>query len=327
MDMQFRRNIFSAALVLLSLCLLARAEMSSSPQATTNPQTNPQMQGQPTRLEFAAVLIKLEPFVIDRASPSGFVCHGTDGTRRPINQYLGFFNQLVAPQGRCVGNRVVLKTLIGFAYGISPDRVLQLPDWAQMTPQSEPVVFQVEAVAEATSTTTVEQLRQMVQAMLADRFKLSFHWETQDIPGYALVVAKHGPKLKPKDVAEAEELPYQEAMTGRLVVKGKSTLDKLAEWLSGSPGSVGFFAPVINKTGLTALYDYEFVLSDGGGGGQRGQSSDPLSARPSAEELHRMLARRLSDRLEDQLGLRLKAERTIPVRSIVIDHAEKPDAN
>jgi uncharacterized protein (TIGR03435 family) len=36
---------------------------------------------------------------------------------------------------------------------------------------------------------------------------------------------------------------------------------------------------------------------------------------------------RLSDRLEDQLGLRLQPERTIHVRSIVIDHAEKPDAN
>src|SRR5262249_31045275 len=157
-------------------------------------------------------------------------------------------------------------------------------------------VFQVEATAEIPSTTTVEQLRQMVQTMLADRFKLSFHWETQNVPGYALVVAKRGPKLKLKDAADAEELPYQEGMTGRLVIRGKSTLDKLAEWFSGSRGSVGFSAPVINKTELTALYDYEFVLSDGGGGGQRGQSSDPLSARPSAEELHTIMAGRLSDR-------------------------------
>jgi uncharacterized protein (TIGR03435 family) len=162
-----------------------------------------------------------------------------------------------------VGNRVRLETLIGFAYGIPPHLVLQSPDWARLTPQSG-VGFQVEAVAEATSTTTVEQLRQMVQTMLADRFKLSFHWETQDTPGYALVVAKRGPKLKLKAASEAEELPYQEGTTGRLVVKGKSTLDKLAEWFSGSRGSVGISAPVINKTGLAALYDYEFVLSDGG---------------------------------------------------------------
>jgi uncharacterized protein (TIGR03435 family) len=284
----------------------------------------PAAQSQP--LKFAAVSIKPEAFVIDHPSPSGFVCHGSDGTRRPINEYIGAFNQLVAPQGRCVGNRVRLETLIGFAYEIPPHRVLQLPDWARMTPQSG-VVFQVEAVAEVTSTTTVEQLRQMVQTVLADRFKVSFHWETQDIPGYALVVAKHVPKLKLKDVSDAEELPHQEGMTGRLVVKGKSTLDRLAEWFSGSRGSVGFSAPVINKTGLTALYDYQFVLSDGGGGGQRGQSSDPLSAHPSAEELRRLLAGRLSDRLEAQLGLRLQPEKTIPVRSIVIDHAEKPDAN
>jgi hypothetical protein len=127
-------------------------------------------QNQP--LAFAAVSIKPEQFVIDRASPSRFVCHGTDGTRRPINEYLGPLDLVVAPQGRCVGNRVRLETLIGFAYGIPPHRVLQLPDWAQITPQSH-VVFHVEAVAEVTSTATVEQLRQMVQTMLADRFKLS----------------------------------------------------------------------------------------------------------------------------------------------------------
>jgi uncharacterized protein (TIGR03435 family) len=280
-------------------------------------------QNQP--LTFETVSIKPEPFVGDRASPSGFVCHGSDGARRPVNEYIGSFNQLVAPQGRCVGNRVRLETLIGFAYGIPPHRVLQLPDWARITPQSG-VVFQVEAVAEATSTTTVEQLTQMVQTMLADRFKLSFQWETQDIPGYAFVVAKRGAKLKPKEASDAQELPYQEGMTGRLVVRGKSTLDKLAEWFSGNRG-IGLSTPVINKTGLTALYDYEFVLSDGAGSGPRGQSSDPLSARPSADELRSVLARRLSDRLEDQLGLRLQPEKTIPVRSIVIDHAEKPSEN
>src|SRR5262245_49497220 len=110
-------------------------------------------------LKFAAVSIKPEPFVSDHPSPSGFVCHGSDGTRRPINEYIGFFKQLVAPQGRCVGNRVRLETLIGFAYGIPTHRVLQLPDWARITRQSA-VVFQVEAVAEITSTATVEQLRQ-----------------------------------------------------------------------------------------------------------------------------------------------------------------------
>ena len=34
------------------------------------------------------------------------------------------------------------------------------------------------------------------QALLADRFKLKVHFETRELPIYALVVAKGGPKLK-----------------------------------------------------------------------------------------------------------------------------------
>src|SRR5262245_9854731 len=100
-------------------------------------------------LKFAAVSIKPEPFVIDRPSPSGFVCHGSHSTKRPINEYIGSFKQLVAPQGRCVGNRVRLAALIGFAYEIPPHRVLHLPDWAEpSSPENSRVsVFQVEATA------------------------------------------------------------------------------------------------------------------------------------------------------------------------------------
>ncbi len=37
----------------------------------------------------------------------------------------------------------------------------------------------------------------MLQALLADRFKLKVHHETKELPVYALTVAKNGPKLTP----------------------------------------------------------------------------------------------------------------------------------
>ena len=46
------------------------------------------------------------------------------------------------------------------------------------------------------------ELRQMLQALLADRFKLQLHWETREVPVYSLTVAKDGPKLRHSDQPE-----------------------------------------------------------------------------------------------------------------------------
>lgn len=47
--------------------------------------------------------------------------------------------------------------------------------------------------------TTVAQSRQMVQTLLAERFKLAVHWETRQLPVYALRTAPGKSKLKPSD--------------------------------------------------------------------------------------------------------------------------------
>jgi uncharacterized protein (TIGR03435 family) len=57
---------------------------------------------------------------------------------------------------------------------------------------------------------TEKQVPQMLQAMLAERFKLVIHRETRDQPVYALIVAKGGPKLKdaePDPPAPADAAP------------------------------------------------------------------------------------------------------------------------
>lgn len=104
---------------------------------------------------------------------------------------------------------MLLPALIGFAYGVLPRNVLDAPHWA-VTPEpfDQPAnAFQIEAVAGNPATATLEDLRSMVRAMLAGRFKLEIHHETQDSPGYALVIAKNGPKLKLKDPSVPEESP------------------------------------------------------------------------------------------------------------------------
>ena len=66
---------------------------------------------------------------------------------------------------------------------------------------------------------TEEQIPQMLQSLLADRFKLTYHRETLEHSTYALVVAKGGPKLKdaPPDPIETGEPAKEE--------KGTMTMD------------------------------------------------------------------------------------------------------
>src|SRR5207245_2690637 len=74
------------------------------------------------------------------------------------------------------------------AYHVEPFQISGLPAWTN----SER--FDVIARA-ADSNASVDQIRQMLQTLLADRFQLSLHRESRDLPTYSLVVAKNGPRL------------------------------------------------------------------------------------------------------------------------------------
>ena len=118
-------------------------------------------------------------------------------------------------------------------------------------------------------------------------------------------------------------------------------MDKLAQWLTeNTNGGVGL-APVVNRTNLTAVYDYEFARTgDNGGAGQRGgpSSKNPPNPGLGPEEYARYIAQvrgpnyqaadkaeAISDALEE-LGLKLQDEK-ISVDILVIDRIERPTPN
>ena len=82
---------------------------------------------------------------------------------------------------------MTLKTLVVYAYKLRPDQVSG-PDWMA----SE----HFDIVARLPEGATEDDAPKMLQALLADRFKLVVHYEMQERPVLALVVAKGGPKLK-----------------------------------------------------------------------------------------------------------------------------------
>jgi uncharacterized protein (TIGR03435 family) len=99
-----------------------------------------------------------------------------DGDRRP-------------PNGLLEATNVPVMVYIAFAYKLSQNAMRamasQLPPWARQTG------FDIEARPEG-SNLTRDQVRLMMQSLLADRFKLAAHFETKEGPAYALVLAKDG---------------------------------------------------------------------------------------------------------------------------------------
>jgi uncharacterized protein (TIGR03435 family) len=256
-----------------------------------------------TRPEFNAVSIK-PVSRDDRPRRSGFSCHGSDGIVRAL---FGGIDPVIAPQGRCVGERVRLSILIALAYGVPVEYVSGGPDWTRFS-RDEFGTFQVEAVAENPSTATLSELKRMLQATLTDRFKLKIRKVVRPVPGYSLVVAKNGPKLK--QTTDNEESPFPVVgEKGGLILRGKSTIAQLIPFLTQSLSSREI-TPVIDKTGLTERYDYEIRLISAGGG-QRGLPHDSD----------------LSDLLESQVGLQLRPEKSVQVEMIVIDEVDRPTPN
>jgi uncharacterized protein (TIGR03435 family) len=142
----------------------------------------------------------------------------------------------------------------------------------------------------------------MLRSLLAERCKLALHRDSKDVPVYALVPGRNGPKLH----ASISEDSGWSKMPGpglRLSFRG-STIAQLAEFLSNL---VFVDRPVVDASGLIATYDFTLDLRE------VADSSD--AARPSLGTL-----------LQEQLGLKLDA-RKAPVEILVIDHAELPAAN
>jgi bla regulator protein blaR1 len=227
-----------------------------------------------------------------------------------------------------------LMMLIMSAYGVNPHQISGAPVW--LTSERYDIEAKMDpATAEELRKLSEDQRRaatqHMLQMLLADRFKLRVHQETKDLPIYALVVAKNGPKLqeaKPGDT-------YPNGMKGPdgrsgagLMLGGKEGLTaqgipiaNLVRHLSLQLGRT-----VIDKTGLTGEYDFTLKWTPDGiqgamfRGPESGQPSPTSAAFPDSSGPSLFTA------LEEQLGLKLESQKG-PVEIVVLDHVERPSEN
>src|SRR5262249_7838549 len=92
------------------------------------------------------------------------------------------------PGGRLTITGANLRLLIRFAYNVDEAQISGGPAWMDSD--------RFDIAAKGEGNPTVDQLREMLQKLLADRFNLKLHRESKDLPVNALLPAKGGAKLK-----------------------------------------------------------------------------------------------------------------------------------
>jgi uncharacterized protein (TIGR03435 family) len=199
---------------------------------------------------------------------------------------------------------VTLKYCIQAAYSVKDFQISGGPKWI------EEDRYNIDAKADGPAKDP--ELMAMLQTLLADRFHLSLHRETKPFPGYALVVAKGGLKIKPD---EAEGGGTSRTNRDSMEIQRRS-MDSVATALSRLLGT-----QVVDATGLAGKFSLNIKWTP-----EENRSMSAASAESQAPLLNASAGPSLPAVLEDQLGLRLEA-RKVPTEVLVIDRAEKPAEN
>ena len=242
-------------------------------------------------------------------------------------------------------NQTLLRYIV-FAYKLSATQELALrfdyykglelhvPAWVRQNR------FDIEARGPGNA--NKDQMRLMMQSLLAERFKLAAHWETRDVPVFALALdnpGRLGPQLRPHPAnddctstafpedpgggkpaphsqpaipipcGEIAHLPASDADQRRFGGRNVN-LPMLAQSLPAQTGLATLPRPVIDATGLTGGFDFSIQWTP--------EDTSPIDNHETGGSFR--------DALKHQLGLKLEP-RKAPVEVLVIDRAEPPSPN
>lgn len=224
-----------------------------------------------------------------------------------------------AGNGGSGGRNVTLRILIAFAYRLQEFQVSGGPSWIASDR------FDVQGKA-ADPKTTPDQLRVMLQSLLADRFQLKFHRQMKDSLVYTLVVAKDGLKIK---LADDQESPSVDGRSLPGAGPNRGAVRIGAGSLIGNAAPLSLFSrllsqrldrTIIDETNLAGRYNFQLQWTPGPGEMPYDPGGNPLPP-PADSSGPSVFAA-----IREQLGLELKPSRA-PVEMFVIDHAEEPSEN
>ena len=239
---------------------------------------------------------------------------------KPNHSADGLFRAANTPDGLTVQGMPV-KILITFAYNVKDFQISGGPAWIDSERYDIEAKLD-DATAQALKKLPLDQMmeqrRIMLRSLLADRFKLKVTESSKELPIYALVVAKNGPKLTQSTAGSVPE-GRRLVTFGLGELSGTGTMKLLAEQIS-----LRVDREVVDKTGLQGTYDFTLHFAPErpmpmpgapGDSGPGGAAPPPDSSAPS-----------FFTALQEQLGLKLEPQKG-PVKILVIDSVERPSEN
>jgi uncharacterized protein (TIGR03435 family) len=245
---------------------------------------------------------------------------------KPNKSGSGRISIMFKPDGYSAEN-VSLKMLILGAYGLKEDQLSGVPNWA------DSARYDIDAKVAGPDVADLQKLkndqrRLMLQPFLADRFKLKAHNETKVLPIYELGVAKSGFKLKEATPGDT----YANGIMGRdgaghggsmRMSPGQLTAQGIPMTSLVNALSQQLHRSVVDKTGLTGMYDFTLQWTDEGSDPMfKGTDGAPQKADPAPDAS----GPSIFTALQEQLGLKLQSTKG-PVETLVVDHVETPSEN
>jgi|GEM_PF-1649483 len=208
----------------------------------------------------------------------------------------------VFPSNRLTIRHTSLQSMISDAFGVDYRYIAGGPAWLDRRH------YDLDAKVEGNGRLTREQMRPLLRSLLEERFHLRTHLERKVVPGYALVVAKGGPRLQPNQSA-----PFLGIYSGYKMKWQNVSVEYFARALENPVRQ-----PVVDKTGIAGMYDFDLQYGPHGRAGE-----DPVFAN-IPERFYANLPD-IFTVLEEQLGLKLVPEK-VAISALVIDHFDEPAA-
>ena len=202
-----------------------------------------------------------------------------------------------------------LADVITLAYGLHVRQIVGAPSWVESDK------YDITGQPEGQGMPNQNQMREMLRALVEDRFKLTTHREKRELPAYALVVAPGGPKMTKND-SNPNGLPG-------LLLRGLGVLPVTNATMADFAGVMQLAVldrPVVDRTGLQGRYDFTLTWTpDETQFASFGVRIPPPSGAADAPPV-------LFTAVQEQIGLKFESVRA-PVEVLVIDRVERPSEN
>lgn len=199
-----------------------------------------------------------------------------------------------------------LMNLMKFAYQVQNRQIIDGPGWMDSD------TWDIEAKPDTPGVPSVDQEREILQKLLAERFALKTHEEMREMTAYVLTAGKSGPKMT-KSTDAPSPPNFAIGPWGVLHVRN-ATLGDFTRMLQGDV----LDRPVVDQTGLTGKWDFVLRWTPDDTQFPGMPAHPPVVADTDAPSLFTAIP--------EQLGLKIEAQK-IAVPVMVVEHVERPSAN